>query len=312
MISTVVSVKVTVGENLIIKKNRLSPDFPTGDEKRICIVSGIYGDELQGQYVCYEVVKRIKKQYDMLTGIVDVYPSINPFALEAKTREIPGTEMDMNTLFPGSPDGSLGEYIAYSLMADMEDADFCLDVHSSNLYLHEILQIRMNDEGVEELLPYAKLLNTDMIWVHPSSSVRQGSLAYELNKRGTKCFVTESNFAYNINQNYCNQLVDGIFALMKELGIWQGRIKEPRKTPIVYDDQMSFINSESSGIFVPKRKVYGKVKEREVIGYIIDAMTGSVTEEILSPRDGMITAMRAYPAIEEGSLLARVVETDDE
>ena len=194
----------------------------------------------------------------------------------------------------------------------MEDADFCLDVHSSNLYLHEILQIRMNDEGVEELLPYAKLLNTDMIWVHPSSSVRQGSLAYELNKRGTKCFVTESNFAYNINQNYCNQLVDGIFALMKELGIWQGRIREPRKTPIVYDDQMSFINSESSGIFVPKRKVYGKVKEREVIGYIIDAMTGSVTEEILSPRDGMITAMRAYPAIEEGSLLARVVETDDE
>ena len=164
MISTVVSVKVTVGENLIIKKNRLSPDFPTGDEKRICIVSGIYGDELQGQYVCYEVVKRIKKQYYMLTGIVDVYPSINPFALEAKTREIPGTEMDMNTLFPGSPDGSLGEYIAYSLMADMEDADFCLDVHSSNLYLHEILQIRMNDEGVEELLPYADIAQSAVVY----------------------------------------------------------------------------------------------------------------------------------------------------
>ncbi len=312
MISTVVSVKVTVGENLIIKKNRLAPDFPTGNEKRICIVSGIYGDELQGQYVCYEIIKRIKKQYDMLTGIVDIYPSVNPFGLEAKTREIPGTEMDLNTLFPGTPDGALGEYIAYSLMADMEDADFCLDVHGSNLYLHEILQIRMNDEEEDSLMPYARLLNTDMIWVHPSSQVRKGSMAYELNQRGTKCFVSESGFAYNINQVYCNQLVDGIFALMKDMGMWQGRIREPKKSPVVYDEHMDFINSESSGIFVPKRKVYGMVKERDVIGYIIDAMTGSVTEEVLSPRDGMITAMRAYPAIEEGSLLARVAGLSDE
>ena len=59
MIETVAAVNLMVEEVLKIKKNRLTPDVLTGKEKRICIVSGIYGDELQGQYVCYELIRRI-------------------------------------------------------------------------------------------------------------------------------------------------------------------------------------------------------------------------------------------------------------
>ena len=62
MIETVVSVDLMVEEELKVKKNHLAPDFPTGEEKRICIVSGLYGDELQGQYICYEVIRRIERE----------------------------------------------------------------------------------------------------------------------------------------------------------------------------------------------------------------------------------------------------------
>ena len=55
MIDTVVSVKLPIGEMLRIKRNRLMPDHVTGEEKRICLVSGIYGDELGGQYICGEI-----------------------------------------------------------------------------------------------------------------------------------------------------------------------------------------------------------------------------------------------------------------
>ena len=60
MIETVVSVKLPIGETLRIKKNSLMPDNLNGNEKRICLVSGIYGDELGGQYICGEIIKRIK------------------------------------------------------------------------------------------------------------------------------------------------------------------------------------------------------------------------------------------------------------
>ena len=184
MIETVAAVNLMVEEVMKIKKNRLMPDFPTGNEKRIAIVTGIFGDELQGQYGCYELIRRIKEDFASLTGIVDIYPALNPLGMEARTREIPGPELEMNGLFPGSNSGVMGEYAAYCVFEDLRGADFCLDVHGSNMFLHEILQIRMNDDRVEELLPYARALNTDMIWIHPSNQVKRGSLAYELNQIG--------------------------------------------------------------------------------------------------------------------------------
>lgn len=313
MIETVARINLMVNEVLKIKKNRLMPDNITGNEKRISLVSGIYGDEMQGQFVCYEVIRRIKEDYKSLTGIVDIYPFINPLALEAKSREIPGSELDMNYLFPGTKSGAFGEYIASCIMDDIvssEDGpktEFCLDIHGSNMYLSEVLQIRMNDDVVDDVMPYATRLNTDMIWIHPSTQVKSGSLVYELNQRGVAACVTESTTAYVIDQSYGNRLVDGIFAMMKSMGMWQGEVTEVRKPLVAYDHQVTYLNSESSGIFIPNVKLNDKVEPGMKIGSVVDVLTGSVEEVITAPKRGYVSAMREYPAIEVGSLLARIV-----
>ena len=102
MIETVASADMLIDEVMRVKKNHLAPDFATGKEKRLSIVSGIHGDEIAGQYICYEVIRRIKKDFDKLKGIVDVYPFINPMGLEAQVRDVPVFDVDMNTLFPGT------------------------------------------------------------------------------------------------------------------------------------------------------------------------------------------------------------------
>lgn len=310
MIETVVSVDLMVEEELKVKKNHLAPDFPTGDEKRICIVSGLYGDELQGQYICYEVIKRIKMHYASLTGIVDVYPSVNLMGLDSRTREVPGSGMDMNMLFPGSKSGALGEYTASCLFDDIQGSDVCVDVHASNLYIHEVPQVRMNNDKVDELLPIARCLNTDMIWIHPSTSVLNGSLVYSLNQVGVKSVVIESGVAYRIDQKYCNQIVDGLFVLMKEMGIWQGETVVPKQNVVTADDDITYINAESSGIFIPNVCIYDQVKAGDEIGTIVNVITGSVEEVVQASANGMICSIRDYPVIEEGSLLARIVGGD--
>ncbi len=310
MIETVVSVDLMVEEELKVKKNHLAPDFPMGDEKRICIVSGLYGDELQGQYICYEVIKRIKMNYASLTGIVDVYPSVNLMGLDARMREVPGSGMDMNMLFPGSKSGALGEYTASCLFDDIQGADVCIDVHASNLYIHEVPQVRMNNDKVDELLPIARCLNTDMIWIHPSTSVLNGSLVYSLNQVGVKSVVIESGVAYRIDQTYCNQIVDGLFVLMKEMGIWQGQTAAPKQNIVTADEDITYINAESSGIFIPNISICDQVKSGDEIGTIVNVITGSVEEVVRASSDGMICSIREYPVIEEGSLLARIVGGD--
>lgn len=44
-----------------------------------------------------------------------------------------------------------------------------------------------------------------------------------------------------------------------------------------------------------------------MIGNILNALTGEIEEEILSPCDGLIFTLREYPVVYSGSLIARVL-----
>ena len=66
MTETVVSIELPVAEHLNIRKNRIMPLHPSGDEKRIAIVTGTHGDELEGQFVCYELLRRLKAEPEHL------------------------------------------------------------------------------------------------------------------------------------------------------------------------------------------------------------------------------------------------------
>lgn len=310
MIDTVVSVEMLVEEVMRIKRNRLAPDEITGEEKRLCIASGSHGDELGGQYICYQVIRRIKKEFHNLTGIVDIYPTMNPLGLDAQSRDFPLMDIDMNTVFPGDEEGTILEYAASRLIKDMAGADVCLDVHSSNSLIREIPQVRLNDDVIETVMPYAKMLNTELVWIHPSNSVRPGSLAYALNAIGVKTMVIEAGVALRIDYAYCEQIVEGIFSLMKEMGIWQGEVGEIRTPLIATDVEVQFINAESSGMFVPNVKHSMRVKKGEKIGTIVDVITGSEEERIYAPCDGLVFTLREYPAIEEGALIARIYGGD--
>lgn len=70
MIESLVSVRLPADEELTIKKNRLT-GVGCEDGKRIAVVTGIHGDELEGQYVCYELVRLITANMAHLKGTVD-------------------------------------------------------------------------------------------------------------------------------------------------------------------------------------------------------------------------------------------------
>ena len=66
MIEEVVSVELPVHERLVVRKNRLMNEENGIDMPRISIVTGTHGDELDGQYICYEVIRRIEREKNKL------------------------------------------------------------------------------------------------------------------------------------------------------------------------------------------------------------------------------------------------------
>ncbi len=317
-IITIASVRLPVDEELKIQKHRLFPKSAVESElekagKRISVVTGIHGDELEGQFVCYELLRRIKENPEKLSGIVDIYPAMNPFGIDNISRGIPAFDLDMNRIFPGNDNGDMNEYIASQIMNDLEGTDLCLDIHASNIFLTEVPQIRINELHKDILLPYALKSNVDFVWVHGASTVLESTFAYSLNSINVKTLVVEMGVGMRITTEYGNQLVDGIFSLMKEIGIWQGEVKYPKK-PVVSNDasgnDVCYLNAPFSGIFIKEKNHGSMVKKGETIGSIINPLSGEKLSDIKAEESGWLFTIRDYPIVDEGSLMGRILKED--
>ena len=353
MIKTIVNTELPLAERFMVKKNVIKGG--TG-RKRFCIVTGTHGDELEGQMVCYEMARLVQQHADQLNGTIEIYPALNPLGIDTIQRGIPNFDLDMNRIFPGNEHGTMAEQAAYRICEDLKGADMVIDIHSSNLYLRESPQVRINVLNEEQLVPEARHLGVDFIWVHDAATVLEATLAHSLNSTGTPCLVVEMGVGQRINHQMCTHLVKGIFNLMKEMGMWNRPLSplkgekrdvnedenvnersaqrdasldeggqkndelcsltgdnQPLLDPIVCKgNRVTFLNAECSGVFLTDLRT-GKIVEKvQSIGRIVDPLTGSVLSDVVSPIDGFLFTIRAYPIVYEGSLMARIFEYSDE
>lgn len=310
MIETVMTAQMPVGLPIKIKKNRLEPDTIQENMPRLSIVAGVHGDELQGQYICYELIRRIKEERENLKGIVDVYPCVAPMALEIRKRNAPGA-LDMNAMFPGSHHGHTIEYMAAEVIEDLKGSDFCIDIHSSDIFIRELPQIRVPENAGKKVTELAQKSGIPVLWMNSnSSSVWEGSLAYSLRRKGIQNLVIESGIALKIDYEYCKKVIDGIFRMMKELEVFEGEVSPTKKTVTVKKNDVEVIHCNTSGIFIPKIQIGSFVRENQVLGCIVRPILGAELEEVKSSCDGMIFSLREYPAVCEGELLARICKAE--
>lgn len=311
MIKTILSTELPVNERFMIRKNIISHG---SGKRRICIVTGTHGDELEGQMVCYLMASRLNEHISCLDGTVEIYPALNPLGIDTIQRGIPNFDLDMNRIFPGDRNGTMIEQAAYTIVEDLKGADLVFDIHSSNLYLRETPQVRINVNDEAALVPWAKLLNIDFVWVHDAATVLEATLAHSLNSTGTKCIVEEMGVGQRINHKMCHRLVDGIFNIMREMGMWSGFVNTAAIShPLVCKgDRVTFLNAETSGVFITELKCGIIVAKDEEIGRIVEPLTGKVLSRVVSPIEGYLFTIRAYPIVYEGSLMARIYNFDPE
>ena len=310
MIETVMTAQMPVGLPIKIKKNRLEPDTIQENMPRLSIVAGVHGDELQGQYICYELIRRIKEERENLKGIVDVYPCVAPMALEIRKRNAPGA-LDMNAMFPGSHHGHTIEYMAAEVIEDLKGSDFCIDIHSSDIFIRDLPQIRVPENAGKKVTELAQKSGIPVLWMNSnSSSVWEGSLAYSLRRKGIPNLVIESGIALKIDYEYCKKVIDGIFQMMKELEVFEGEVSPTKKTVTVKKNDVEVIHCNTSGIFIPKIQIGSFVRKNQVLGCIVRPILGAELEEVKSSCDGMIFSLREYPAVCEGELLARICKAE--
>lgn len=300
--------ELPVGEKLSIKRTRFEPKEKISNKiKRISIVSGIHGDELEGQLVIYLLADWLNNNSDKLKGIVDIYPAVNSLGVDTITRGFPLYDVDLNRTFPGSANEFLPGQVVFALANDVKGSDIAIDIHSSNIFLREIPQIRINKEYSKSTLPLAKELNCDFIWIHDAVTVLESTFSHTMNSMGTKTLVVEMGVGMRLTKAYGHQLLIGILNLMQKEGIIEG--KDDFVTREAFNSEIGevyYLNAPKSGLFVPALDHCSIIKKDEKIGDIVDPLTGVIHATLTAPADGILFTLREYPVVYEGSLIARI------
>ena len=307
MMHTIFEVELPVGETLQIQKNTIqSKDF-NKRSKRLSIVSGIHGNELEGQYICYEVARRINENPDKFHGQIDLYPALNPLGIEMGQRLIPEKNLDLNRSFPGDSQGHMVDRLASAIIEDLIGSDMVLDIHASDKFTRELPQVRISSEFEDKLIDYAVQLNVDMVWINEAEVAQHATLAHSMNMFNVPTLVIDLGLGNQVNEEFGNQVVDGIFNLLKNHEMWSGDVESIKFPVISSDGEVTFIRSDIRGIFLPRAEHNHFIKKGDLIGLIIDAYTGRVLEEIIAEESGLIFTLRVSPLVYEGALVARIL-----
>ena len=295
-------------EKWALRRCRYAPE--EGGGGRVCIAAGIHGDEMMGQLICYEVAARILKEPDRLAGVVDIYPMLNPLGLDIGERMVPvGTRLDMNLAFPGSENGTPLEILCYQIMRDMLGADLVLDIHASTQFKSELYEVRMNEADAERLIPKARALCPELIWVYPAYAAYGSSLVSALGAAGTDALILEADERRRKPREIAEGVVSGIFCKLREMGIWTGETRgvPEGEIPIVRTrEDICRVTCVSPGVYVPEDHIGKRVRAGEVLGCVIDALEGKARETVKAPVSGLVFTQRSYSAVYPGTLIARI------
>ena len=307
-ITTAAGTALPVYESWAVRRCRYMPEG--GGRGRICLVSGIHGDETLGQLVIFNVVQRIMAQPEHLRGIADMYPMLNPLGLDIGERMVPvGTRLDMNRSFPGSGDGTPLERTCRRLIDDMAGADLVIDIHSGTQLKHELFEVRLSAQDPGPLAALAQHLQPDVIWFYPDSVACEASLSGALCSMGTPALLLQADEHGQAAKQAADRAAEGILRLMKHMGLWTGDVISAPQADIPCirtEEEVARVTCSKPGMYVPEGCIGTHVAKGQLLGRIIDAVEGAVSEEIVSPCAGLVFSQRSYSPVYPSTLIARI------
>lgn len=297
MIQTIVSNALPIDERLLIQKNRLQHgDSP----KRVCIVTGTHGDELEGQYVCFRLNQIIRAQLERLNGTVEIYPALNPLGIDSITRGIPTFDLNMNRIFPGDPQGAMPEQIK----------GYTYGIQLASFYISGdfVPHVRLMRTGYEDT-EGAKLFGMPYITLRQPLPFDTTLLNYNWQIWETKAYSLYGGMNDGVESPVTAEMIGTILRFAQRIGLTRKPVVGvPDFNPQVIDES-SFcsVRTPQAGIFYRLKGAGAKVQEGEPLARIIDPYEGSVRAEITSPTDGIILFAHNKPLALANTLLFNIL-----
>lgn len=271
----------------------------------VLLNAGIHGDEVNG----IEIVRQlIEKGYNKPEkGTVICIPVLNVFGFLHQTREFPDGR-DLNRVFPGSKDGSLGSRFAYFFMKEIiPNIEYCIDFHTGASKRFNFTQLRIEGSD-EETLTLSKIFGAPFILL---SKELPKSLRSEATKKGIKVLLFEGGKSLNLDRIVTKVGILGTIKVMHYLGLRNftreielNEVKSKFENSLILTNS-TWIRARYSGMFRSFVSTGKKINKGMVLGSISDPF-GEFEKKIIAKTDGYIICSNHSPIVNQGDAIFHI------
>ncbi|MGD2084258.1 MAG: M14 family metallopeptidase [Chromatiales bacterium] len=308
--ASLLSMTAPLGEHFDVPYHAVGPG---GDPPAVALVAGIHGNELNGVFVLSRLAAFLESvaaghhRERALRRRVVVVPAVNVLGINTRSRPWPFDRTDINRMFPGYDLGETTQRIAQAVFDLTRPAEYRIDLHSSNLDLEELPQVRLYDATDAER-EHAPWFGLPAVIERPANKVLTHTIGHAWRLLGGENYVIQAGQAGYLQHRHCEALFRSLVAFLH-----RARVLEAPELAEGEADTHHFgigqgvpLLSETAGMFVSTLRVGRWVLTGELLGHIYDSFTGRVLEDVKAPVSGLLTAVRRQPLLYEGDLIARI------
>ncbi|HKC38566.1 MAG TPA: M14 family metallopeptidase [Gemmatimonadales bacterium] len=279
----------------------------------LALIAGTHGSEVAPVVA----LQRVRATLDpaLLRGTVLIVHVANmPSFLGRTIYYSPIDGKNLNRVYPGKPDGTVSERIAYAITNQIiERADFLVDIHSG--------------DGNESLRPYtywsplglnarADSIARDMALAWGSDHIVIDTMrprdvrasVYTQNTaqlRGKPALTTETGYLGIAAEDMVQRNVDGVFRLLRYFHMVPGDVELVRQ-PLFFD-RAEVLRSPATGVWHARVERGQSVQKGTIIGVLTDFF-GNPQAEIRAPFGGIVLYVVATPAMSQGEPMGMIGE----
>lgn len=274
------------------------------DGAKLWLSAAIHGDEINGIEIIRQVTQQIKPK--KLRGTLIAVSIVNIFGFIEQSRYLPDRR-DLNRSFPGSANGSLASRLANLFMKEIVNrCTHGIDLHTAAIHRINLPQIRANLED-SETYKIAKAFGAPLM-LH--STTRDGSLRQAASKKGIPVLLYEGGEALRLDRQGIKVGVKGILRVMKALEMYNFSEDVVKEKLSLESRQSSWIRANRSGILHLKVKLGEKVKQKQTIALIFDAV-GESQSKVKATASGIIIGHTQNPLVNQGDAIVNLAFFDN-
>lgn len=271
--------------------------------KSVLITSAIHGCEYPSIEAVFRLAENIDPQ-EVAGQIVFINPVNVDGFLERRPYIIPQDGKNLNRLFPGNPQGSLGDKIAYVLTEEYQKrVDFHIDTHGGDIPERQLAYVYY--PGVSEDKEALRLSEEATAYVlHADFMIKSRATNHAYNYAaicGVPSIELELGDCTTWNEEEVALYLENITNVLRYLKVLPGEAVK-RTAPVKRITNGEYLDADASGRWYACVTREDKVRKGQKLGEIRD-LFGKVLHEYYAKFDGVVLMVVATLAIKKGDAL---------